>query len=64
MADEPTGNLDSQSGKDIMDFIRRMNEQTKATIVMVTHDMEFAHYAKRIVYLKDGQIVKDENLEN
>lgn len=62
LADEPTGNLDSQNGQDIMALIRQLNIDTGATIVMVTHDMDFARYAKRIVYLKDGCIVKDEVL--
>ncbi len=60
LADEPTGNLDSENGKDIITLIRKLNEDTGATVIMVTHDMDYAGYAKRIVYMKDGRIADDQ----
>lgn len=56
LADEPTGNLDSQAGEEIMDLFAELNDQGK-TIIMVTHEEHIARYAQRIVRLKDGMIV-------
>ncbi|MFN3480368.1 MAG: ABC transporter ATP-binding protein [Thermodesulfovibrionales bacterium] len=53
LADEPTGNLDSRSGKEIMDIFKSLNEEG-VTIIMVTHEMDIASVAKRIVTIKDG----------
>jgi putative ABC transport system ATP-binding protein len=61
-ADEPTGNLDSHAGADVLSFMRRAVQQMGQTIVMVTHDPVAASYAERIVFLADGKIV-DEMLE-
>lgn len=61
LADEPTGNLDSQSGKDILAMLRRACDESGQTILMVTHDVGAASYADRVVYLKDGQIVREVN---
>lgn len=61
-ADEPTGNLDSHSGAEILDFMRRAVREFGQTIVMVTHDPTAASYADRVVFLGDGKIV-DEMLE-
>jgi len=58
LADEPTGNLDSSTGKTVMEFLTNLNKKEKKTIIMVTHDDDLAKYAKRIEYLKDGRIVK------
>jgi putative ABC transport system ATP-binding protein len=58
LADEPTGNLDSKNGTEIMELLKGMNEKGK-TIIMVTHDMNLSKYAKRIVTLNDGEIVDD-----
>ena len=55
-ADEPTGNLDSKSGGDILKFMRRAVTDLKQTIVMVTHDAVSASYADRIVFLSDGHV--------
>lgn len=55
-ADEPTGNLDSKSSKNIMEMLTDMNEKGEATILMVTHDAFAASYCKRIVFIKDGKI--------
>jgi putative ABC transport system ATP-binding protein len=59
MADEPTGALDSESSKEIMDLLAKLNKEKKVTIVFVSHDLEIASYGKRAVLLKDGKIVKD-----
>ncbi len=56
LADEPTGNLDSQSGKEVMDLLLNLNQQENTTIVLVTHDPKVAAQAKRIVQLFDGLI--------
>jgi putative ABC transport system ATP-binding protein len=58
LADEPTGNLDTRSSMEIMDVLRQLHEQG-ATIVMVTHEVDIAACAGRVMYLQDGQIVSD-----
>jgi putative ABC transport system ATP-binding protein len=58
-ADEPTGNLDSRAGGEILDFMRLAVQDLGQTIVMVTHDPVAASYAERIVFLADGQIVDE-----
>ncbi len=62
LADEPTGNLDSKSGAEIMDIFTRLNREMGITVVLVTHDPKVASYAYRIVRLLDGQIVGEERL--
>jgi putative ABC transport system ATP-binding protein len=58
-ADEPTGNLDSRSGVEVLSFLRRSVREFGQTIVMVTHDPNAASYADRVVFLADGQIVDE-----
>jgi putative ABC transport system ATP-binding protein len=58
-ADEPTGNLDSRSGAEILTFMRRAVDDLEQTIVMVTHDPNAASYADRVVFLADGRIVAE-----
>ena len=63
LVDEPTGNLDSQSGKEVMGIFSRLHEQGR-TIVIVTHDTEVAQYADRIIFMRDGQIEKEKVQRN
>lgn len=56
MADEPTGNLDSQSGREILDILHRLHEEQGLTVVMVTHDETIGREAHRVIRLKDGKI--------
>ncbi len=58
-ADEPTGNLDTRSGAEILRFLRRSVDEFNQTIVMVTHDAGAAAYADRVVFLQDGELVHD-----
>ena len=58
-ADEPTGNLDSQTGAEILTFMRRAVDEFGQTIVMVTHDPVAAAYADRVLFLADGKIVSE-----
>jgi putative ABC transport system ATP-binding protein len=59
-ADEPTGNLDSDSAEDVMALIDRLNQENRQTFVLVTHAREVAAHARRIVRMRDGEIVSDE----
>ena len=58
-ADEPTGNLDSDTGHRIVELLESLNRESGSTIVLVTHDLELAHRARRIIRLSDGQVVSD-----
>jgi len=58
LADEPTGNLDSKTGNIVMDFLKKLHKNKSKTIIMVTHDKNIARAAERVVYLKDGRLVK------
>jgi len=60
LADEPTGNLDSKYGKEIMDILIKLNKEKGTTLLLITHDISVAKYAERIIRLKDGMIVKGE----
>ena len=61
LADEPTGNLDSKNGKEVMDLLKELNKEG-TTIVMVTHSQHDAGFADRIINLFDGQVVAEANL--
>jgi putative ABC transport system ATP-binding protein len=61
LADEPTGNLDSHSGEEVMNIIRELNREQKITLVLVTHDPDIAGYCKHVIHVKDGQILIKEN---
>ena len=56
LADEPTGNLDSIKSMEIMNLLKRLNEEEKITIIMVTHEEEMASFASRTIYFRDGHI--------
>jgi putative ABC transport system ATP-binding protein len=59
LADEPTGNLDSQTSSEIMGIMQTLNEQQGITIMLVTHEPDIAQYAKRIILFKDGLVIED-----
>lgn len=60
LADEPTGNLDSQTSVDIMMLFKKLNKENGITIVMVTHEADIARYADRHIVFKDGTVIKDD----
>jgi putative ABC transport system ATP-binding protein len=57
LADEPTGNLDSESGKTVLELLHKINSERKVTMLIVTHDPKIAAHADRIIHIKDGMIV-------
>lgn len=61
LADEPTGNLDSQSTENVYGILREMNEKFKTTFIIITHDKRIAERADRVLEISDGRIIKDEN---
>ena len=62
-ADEPTGNLDSASGKSIMEILQKLNEEKNHTIVLITHETYTAEHAERIISLRDGLVERDSKVE-
>ncbi len=60
LADEPTANLDSNSAMQVVDLLRKLRNEQKQTIVMVTHELELGKLADRIIWLKDGMVIKNE----
>lgn len=61
LADEPTGNLDSKSSKDVMEMLESINRNEKATMMLVTHDPQAASYCNRVVFIKDGKLYSEIN---
>ncbi len=59
MADEPTGNLDTKTGQIVLGTFERLNKEHGRTIVLITHEVEVAEYADRIIYIRDGMITED-----
>lgn len=57
IADEPTGNLDSSTGKMVMEILAKLHQEQKKTIIVVTHDPNIAHYSQNIIHIQDGEIV-------
>lgn len=60
LADEPTGNLDSENSREIISLLRRFNKQSNQTVIIITHDERIALSADRVIAIEDGKIVKDE----
>jgi len=60
LADEPTGNLDTKTGKEIIELFRKLNQEKNITVILVTHDLDVAGIARKQVHLRDGQIEKEE----
>lgn len=60
LADEPTGNLDSEKSKEIISLLRHFNRELKQTVVIITHDEKIALSADRVIYIEDGKIKRDE----
>jgi len=58
-ADEPTGNLDGKSGREVLALLRQVSHELGITLILVTHDMNVAEQADRIVQLEDGKIIRD-----
>ncbi len=63
LADEPTGNLDSRTGIEIMEVLQRLNRENMITIVLITHESDIAEYAQRVVTFRDGRVVGDVPVE-
>ena len=63
LADEPTGNLDTQTSREIMELIRTLNREQGITVLMVTHEHDMAAYAGRVIHFIDGQLASDRNRE-
>jgi putative ABC transport system ATP-binding protein len=61
LADEPTGNLDSKTGEEIMTIFRDLNEKQKKTLVIITHDPDIGQLARRRIFIRDGLFVREEN---
>ena len=59
LADEPTGNLDTVTGKEIMKLLCELNQNERKTLIVITHDMNIANYSKRIIKLLDGRIINE-----
>ena len=59
LADEPTGNLDSKSSDEVVNLLKKMNKEYKQTIIMITHNLDIAAVADRIITIEDGKIVKE-----
>ena len=60
LADEPTGNLDSRSGEEIISILTTLHSEQGITLVMITHDSNIAHRCQRIIHIKDGQVMAEE----
>lgn len=64
LADEPTGNLDSQNSREIVSLLREFNKERKQTVIIITHDERIAMAADRVIAIEDGKIVRDEVMQN
>ncbi|MFN9984201.1 MAG: ABC transporter ATP-binding protein, partial [Pirellula sp.] len=59
MGDEPTGNLDSRTSREVIELFRQLNEKKNLTVILVTHDLGVARNARRNIVLRDGKIIAD-----
>ena len=59
MGDEPTGNLDSKTSREVIELFKKLNEERQITVILVTHDLNVARHARRILVMRDGSIVMD-----
>lgn len=64
LADEPTGNLDTKTGEMVLETFQRLHMSQGRTIVLITHELYVAQHAQRIIHIRDGKIVSDENVKN
>jgi putative ABC transport system ATP-binding protein len=64
LADEPTGNLDLRTGKEIIDLLKQMNEENKVTVISATHDLKMIDVSDRVVWIRDGKIERIEERED
>ena len=64
MADEPTGNLDTRTGEIVLGTFQKLNQEEGHTIILITHELEVAEHADRIIHIRDGMIVSDEKNKN
>jgi putative ABC transport system ATP-binding protein len=60
VADEPTGNVDSKTGQQIMEILKKLNQEEKRTIIVVTHDSDLRSFANKVIKIKDGEIIDEE----
>jgi putative ABC transport system ATP-binding protein len=60
LADEPTGNLDSKAGAEVMGLFQKLNVEHGMTVILVTHEPDIAEHTRRVLHIYDGEIVKDE----
>ena len=59
MGDEPTGNLDSKTSREVIGLFKKLNEERQITVILVTHDLNVARHARRILVMRDGKIEMD-----
>ena len=64
LADEPTGNLDSKSGREVIDLLKLSNKRSNQTLIIITHDEKIALQADRIINISDGLIIRDEGVRS
>lgn len=64
LADEPTGNLDTKTGKMVLETFQRLHKEQGRTIILITHEQYVAEHAQRIIYIRDGNIVQDKKVKN
>jgi len=64
LADEPTGNLDTRSSEEVMAVLQKLNAEQGITVVLVTHEADIAAHARRIIRIRDGKVLAEENVAN